>query len=312
MTPPVLSLSRVVFLSCVAAVMAAPAESQNPSATRPSTSSWAAVDRAMGRPGAIQPGEVQKYSLPRSDLQVSVAGVTVKPALALGSWIAFKRMGDSPGKAMAMGDLVLLQNEVPLVISRLQAAGIEPTALHNHLQHESPPIMYLHIQATGDPVEIARGVHAALALTRTPSAPPTPPAGAKFGLDTATLAAALGRPGKVNGGVYQVSVPRAEPVRVDGMEIPPAMGVATALNFQPTDGGKAAITGDFVLTADEVNPVIRALREGEIEVTALHSHMLGEEPRLFFMHFWANADVLKLAGTLREALGHMKVKAPGT
>jgi hypothetical protein len=298
------------LIALLIVLLATPVESQNPPAGQ--ATSWAAVDHAMGRRGVIQPGDVQRYSFPRADLRVTAGGVTVKPALALGSWVAFKQMGGTPGKTMAMGDLVLLQSEVPPVIDKLRAAGIEQTALHNHLQHESPPIIYLHIQATGDPVQIAQGVHAALALTQTPAAPPAPPpVGAKFALDTAALASTLGQPGKVNGGVYQVSVPRAEPVRVAGMEIPPAMGVATALNFQPTGDGKAAITGDFALTADEVNPVIAALRDGGVQVTALHSHMLNEDPRLFFMHFWANDDAMKLARTLRTALSRMKVKAPG-
>ena len=274
---------------------------------------WADVDKAIGRAGSMQPGDVQKYSFPRSDLHVAVAGVDVKPALALGSWVAFKRMGGAQGDAMAMGDLVVLQSEVGPVISKLQAMGVEQTALHNHLQHESPPVMYLHIMGRGDPVKIGDAVRAALALTKTP--PPAPPAdaGAALGLgrDTAQLASTLGYKGKVNGGVFQVSVPRAQPVRMGSVEIPPSMGVATALNFQPTGNGKAAITGDFVLTADEVNPVIKSLRDGGVEVTALHSHMLGEEPRLFFMHFWANDDAASLARTLHAALGHMKVRAPG-
>ncbi len=277
-----------------------------------STTDWTAVDRALGRPGKSQPGEVQKYSFPRSDLHVMVGTVAVKPALALGSWVAFKRMGGSNGEAMAMGDLVLLESEVTPVMIKLQAMGVEPTALHNHLQHESPPVMYLHIEARGDPVKLADAVHAALALTKTPPAPPANAAAmGAFELDTARLASALGHAGKVNGGVYQVSVPRAEPVRMAGMEIPPAMGVATALNFQPTGKSKAATTGDFVLTADEVSPVIRTLRDGGIAVTALHSHMLSEEPRLFFMHFWANDEAVKLARTLHAALGHMKVQTSG-
>ena len=129
----------------------------------------------------------------------------------------------------------------------------------------------------------------------------------KLDLDTATIDQALGRKGKVNGGVYQVSIPRAETITDGGMEVPEAMGSAIAINFQPTGGGKAAITGDFVLTADEVNPVIRALRANGIEVTALHNHMLKDEPRLFFMHFWANEDVNKLAKGLKAALDHIKV-----
>jgi hypothetical protein len=296
---------RAAVLVLAASAVAARAFAQSP------RQDWAAVDRAFGRPGAMQPGDVQKYSFPRADLRVTAAGVQVKPALALGSWVAFKAMGDTKGEAMAMGDLVLLESEVAPVMSKLQEMGVEQTALHNHLQHESPSVMYLHIEAHGHPVKIAEAVRAALALTGTPSVPPAAAGSAGFGLDTARLASALGYAGKVTGGVYQVSVPRAEQVRTGGMEIPPAMGVATALNFQPTDKGKAAITGDFVLTADEVNPVIRSLREGGIEVTALHSHMLGEEPRLYFMHFWANDEAVKLARTLHAALGHMKVRAAG-
>jgi hypothetical protein len=271
---------------------------------------WSAVDRALGRPGTAQPGEVQKYSFPRSDLHVTVGSVAVKPALALGSWVAFKRGG---GKAMAMGDLVLTETEITPVMNKLQAMGVEQTALHNHLLHESPRVMYMHIRAQGDPVKIAQAVHAALALTKTPPAKPqragpTTP----LGLDTAAVAQALGHSGTVNGGVYQVNVPRADPVRADGMEVPPSMGVATAINFQPTGGGRAAITGDFVMTAQEVNPVLQALREAGIEVTALHSHMLTEEPTLFFMHFWGNDDAAKLGRGLRSALNHMSIKHEGS
>ena len=271
---------------------------------------WAGVDRELGRPGKAQPGEVQKYGFPRGDLQVTVGDVAVKPALALGSWVAFKRVGGSSGEAMAMGDIVLTEAEVPMVVAKLQAGGIQQTALHNHLQHESPRVMYLHIEGRGDPVKLAQAISSALAATKTPAAPPPAPVQnvPAFALDTGALARALGRSGAVTGGVYQVSVPRAEPVRAEGMEIPPTMGVATAINFQPTGGGKAAITGDFVLTADEVNPVLRTLEQQGIAVTALHSHMLTEEPRLLFMHFWANDDALRLARGLRMALDQTKAK----
>jgi hypothetical protein len=274
-----------------------------------SAGDWSAVDRALGRPGKAQPGEVRKYSFPRSDLHVAVGDVAVKPALALGGWVAFKRMGSADGQAMAMGDLVLTEAEVPAVVAKLQAGGVHQTALHNHLQHESPRVMYLHIEGRGEPARLAEVIHAALETTKTPAAGPAPTAqGAAFALDTAALARTLQRTGPVTGGVYQVSVPRAEPVRMEGMEIPPAMGVATAINFQPTGGGKAAITGDFVLTADEVNPVLRTFEQQGIAVTALHSHMLTEEPRLFFMHFWANDDAQRLARGLRMAIERTKSK----
>ncbi len=266
---------------------------------------WKAVDQAMGRSGKLQPDGAYKYSLPRSDLKVTVGGVTVKPALALGSWVAFRREG---GKVMAMGDLVLSESEIAAVLNKLQETGVEATALHNHLLHESPGVMYLHIHGEGDPVKIAGAVHAALALTRTPPAQPTALPAGPLGIDTAGIVQALGYSGTVNGGVYQVNVSRAETVRVHGMTVTPSMGVATALNFQPTGNEKAAITGDFVLTAPEVSPVLQALTTAGIQINAVHSHMVNEEPRLFFAHFWGNDDAVKLARGLRSALDKMQVK----
>jgi len=302
-------IRSAVLIALGVALGSSAAWAQNPSAEQKPAAApadWKAVDQAMGREGKMQPGDVYKYSFPRGDLQVKLAGVAIKPALALGGWVAFRRMG---GDAMAMGDLVLLEEEVTPVLTKLQEMGVTLTALHNHVLRESPPVMYLHIEARGVPTKIAQAVHAALALTRTPPAKPDAAQPMEpFPLDTAKIATALGRGGKVNGGVYQVSVPRGEPVRAEGMELPPSMGVATAINFQPTSAGKAAITGDFVLIAREVNPVIQALRGARIEITALHSHMLTEEPRLFFMHFWANDDAVALARGLRSALDRMNVK----
>jgi hypothetical protein len=271
---------------------------------------WKQIDQTLGKPGALQPDGVYKTGLPRGDAHVTVDGVVVLPALALGSWVAFKQVGDTD--AMLMGDLVVLETEVGPVLAKLEEGGIEPTALHNHLVHESPRVMYMHITGRGAPARLATAVHAALALTTTPFGPLTaaPPAG-PFGIDTAQVAQILGYHGRVNGGVYQVGVPREERITVDGMEIPPSMGVATALNFQSTGGGAAAVTGDFVLVADEVQPVVHALRQNGITITALHSHMLAESPRLFFMHFWATGDAPVLARGLRGALERMNVKKAG-
>jgi hypothetical protein len=270
---------------------------QNPTAA----ADWSSVEQALGRKGTPNPGYVMRFSFPRNDLRVTLAGTQLRPALALGSWVAFKRIGG--GHAMIMGDLVLTEDEIGPVMQRLQQEGVEQTALHNHLQGESPHVMYMHIAAHGDEAKLAHAVHDALTLSKTPLGPaPAPSAATGIDLDTLSVARALGVAGKINGGVYQVSVPRAETIRDSGMEVPASMGVATAINFQPTGGGKAAITGDFVLRASEVNRVIRALRTNGIEVTALHSHMINEEPRLFFMHFWANDDAVKLARGLRAAL----------
>jgi hypothetical protein len=273
--------------------------------TAPAANDWKAVEQALGRSGQLQGDGAYKFGLPRGDLKVTVDGVQVKPTLALGSWVAFS----SPGQdAMVMGDLVLAEDEVSPVMLALQENGLQITALHNHVLHETPRVMYMHIAGHGDAVKLAGSVKQVIALTKTPAPaqpPSTPPA---LDLDTAAIDQILGAKGKVNGGVYQVGVPRAEKITEAGMSIPGSMGLATALNFQPTGGGKVAITGDFVLLGSEVNPVMKALRQNGIQVTAVHSHMLQEEPRLFFMHFWANDDAVKLAKGLRAALDQTNSK----
>ncbi len=270
---------------------------------------WKAMDAAIGRANVAQPGDVHRYNFPRSDFKVSANGVAIKPSLALGGWIAMKAMGSD---VVAMGDLVLSDDELSPVIAKLQQGGIEQTAIHHHLLHESPRVYYVHVHAHGPALAIAQAVKSAIALTKIPAPTPPPAAtpAAAFELDSAALAKALGYSGRVNGGVYQVSVPRSESIRDGDFEIPPSMGLGTAINFQPTGGGKAAITGDFVLLGDEVNPVIKSLTTNGVEVTSLHNHMLGETPRLFFMHFWANADAMQLARALRTALALTKSKAP--
>ncbi len=261
---------------------------------------WKPVATAMGRTGQPQPGDVYKFSMPRSDLHVTLRGVVIKPSLALGSWIAFKKTGAG---AMAMGDLVLTESEVQPVMKKLEEGGVQITALHNHLIGETPHVLYMHIGGHGDAVKLAGAIHAALVLTRTPAAAPAAkPVEEKLSIDTNAIEQALGRKGKVNGGLLQFSIPRAEKINDQGMEVPPSMGTATSINFQPTGNGKAATTGDFVLIASEVNPVIAALRTGGIDVVAVHSHMLTEEPRLFFLHFWGNDDAAKIAKALGEAL----------
>ena len=267
---------------------------------------WSKVDQALGKPGTNQPGGVHKYGLPRSDLKITVDGVAIKPTLALGSWIAFLPMGND---AMFMGDLVLTDNEISPVMKRLIDDGIEITAIHNHLLRTSPAVFYMHVGGQGDPVKLAQTLHAALALSQTPLTAPAPAAApATIELDTAAVDTALGAKGAINGGVYQVNIPRAESISEDGMTVPPSMGTAIAINFQPTGAGKVAITGDFVLLGKEVNPVLRALRNNGIEVTALHSHMIDDSPHLFFMHFWANDDVAKVTRGLRAALDLANVK----
>jgi hypothetical protein len=269
--------------------------------------SWTAVDQALGRSGTTQPDGVRRYSFPRSDLKVELDGVTIKPALALGSWLAFEPVGRS-GRGMVMGDLVLTQDEVNPVMGELLRDGIKVTAVHNHLLRSSPSIMYMHVQGEGELGRVATSLHAALGLSHTPLQPPSSAAAPPLDLDTSAIDRIIGRPGKANGGVYQFAIPRREAITEGAMAVGASMGTGTGINFQPTGGGKAAVTGDFVLLAKEVDPVMRSLRASGIEVTALHSHMLGEQPRLYFMHFWAVADAQRLATGLRSALDKMNLR----
>ena len=266
---------------------------------------WSDVGKALGKEGAMQPGGVYRVALPRTDLKVTLDGVSIKPGFALGGWLAFAPMGD---QAMVMGDLVMTQDEINPVMKKLEESGIEITALHNHLLRAEPATMYMHVMGQGDPVKLAQELHAALSLSKIPfEAPSGTSQPQAMELDTAGIDKILGAAGKANGGVLQYGIPRAEKISDSGMPVPPALGSAIAINFQPTGGGKAAITGDFVLIAKEVNPVIKALRENGIEVTAVHNHMLDDQPRLFFMHFWANDDAQKLAKGLRAALDKVNV-----
>jgi hypothetical protein len=266
---------------------------------------WAKVDQALGRKGVELAGGAHKYGFPRSDLKVSVDGVSIKPALALGSWVAFLPEGSG---AMLMGDLVLTDTELSAVMKRLIDSGVEITAIHNHLLRTTVPVLYLHVGGHGDPVRLGEALRAGLALSQTPLQPVAPALPQPLDLDTAAIDTILGFKGNANAGVYQVSVPRAESIFEGGMALTPSMGTAIAINFQPTGEGKAAITGDFVLLGREVNPVLKTLREHGIEVTALHSHMIDDSPHLFFMHFWAIDDARRLAQGLRAALDLANVK----
>jgi hypothetical protein len=264
---------------------------------------WSAVQDAVGRPGTMMPGDVYRIGIPRTDLKVTVEGVPVQAGFALGSYAAFKQFDDG---TMVMGDLVLLDEEVNGVMSGLFDQGFEVTALHNHLNTMSPHVMYMHYEGHGDALQLAQSLHQALSASATPLSPavPPPPAATPSGpqLDIPTLDGILGYSGRANGSVIQYTVARSEKLMEMGHELLPAMGVATAINFQPTAANTGSITGDFVLMGSEVNPVAQALRANGIEVTAMHQHHIDETPRLFYMHFWANADPANLAHGLRAAL----------
>jgi hypothetical protein len=279
-----------------AVILAASLSSIAPALAAPD---WSKVDQAIGRSAPTMPGDVHRYGFPRSDLHVTVDGVTLLPALALGGWLAFKAEGDS---AMVMGDLVLTEDEINPVMSKVLEGGIAVTALHNHLLRTQPAIFYMHVDGHGDPVAMATTLHNAIAASHIPPAAPAAAATAKPDIDVDQVEQVMGRKGNVAGGVLQFGIPRANTISDQGMAVPPAMGTATAVNFQPTGSGKAAITGDFVLEANEVEPVLTTLRGAEIEVTAVHSHMINDQPRAFFVHFWANDDAVKLAHGIRAAL----------
>lgn len=309
--PAALTLLAVVAIAGRVATRASQPAHAHRAVQSGTTIDWDAVGQALGKSGQLMPGEVYRVGLPRTDLTVAVQGVPLQPTFALGSYAAFTQMDTGPD-AMVMGDLVLLDEEVPGVMAGLFAGGLSITALHNHLNQVTPHVMYLHYTGMGDPVQLAAALRTALSASGTPFGD-TPASGSPPGpaLDAAQLNAVLGRMGSVNAaGVYQVSVPRAEPITDQGMELLPAMGVATAINIEPTGAGTAAITGDFVLTAGEVNPVAQTLGANGIDVTALHNHALGDDPRLFYMHFWATGDPAALARGLRAALDRTNSRQP--
>jgi hypothetical protein len=235
-----------------------------------------------------------------------VKGVAIKPGLALGSWAAFLGTDDN---AMVMGDLVLLEEELNPVMAKLRSSGFEISAVHNHLMEETPKVLYMHYMGHGPATQLATSLRAALSVSKTPvdkpaatAEEPAPPAWVK------TVEDAVGRKGTYKGGVLSYGVPRSDTITMAGMTITPTAGVGEAINFQVADSGNVATTGDFVLTADEVNPVISALQEHSIQVTALHSHMLTEQPRLFFMHFWCVGGPESVGAGIKAALSKVQTK----
>jgi hypothetical protein len=275
----------------------------------PPEGGWESVDKIFGNSGKDLPGDVRRYGWPRSDLHVIVGGVPVEPGLALGSWAGFRKTGTGD-EAVTMGDLVLLETEVEPVLDELETGGFEVLAIHNHLIGETPHVLYVHFHGHGDPATLAKTLKAALARTKTPlagKAPAKPTAEQEKVFER--LQEAIGRKGTMSGTVLQVGMPRAEPILDGGMDVPASMGMNNPMNFQ-TVGSQIATTGDFVLIADEVNPVLRELHAHGISATALHSHMLRESPRLFFMHFWAVDTPEKIGGGLKAALAKIATKAP--
>ncbi len=278
-------------------------------AQQSSTIDWKPVAEALGREGSVMAGGVYRVGFPRTDLKVSVGGLEIKPTLSLGTYAAFVPMGTG---AMVMGDFVVTEDEIQTAMSKLQEGGLQQTAVHKHLINETPRIWWMHYAGTGDPVKLAQGIRAALETTKTPiaAAASSPAATELPGLDLKALDGIIGRVGKINGGVYNFTIARGEKITMDGMELPPATGVTTVLNFQPVGDGKAAINGDIAMTAKEVDPVLRALRSNGIAIVEVHQHMLNDDPHLFYTHFWAVDDAQKLAKGLRAAVDQTNTAKP--
>jgi len=255
------------------------------------------LNNVFGKNGSVQ-GMVYRITYPRSDLKVKIDEFSVAPGLALTSWIGILFMGK---ESMMMGDLVLLDTEESKVVAKLIASNLSITAIHNHLTNEKPAIKYIHFSGSGDPMQLAASIKSVLAITGTPLTIPAIPQQQTTSPDWSKVEAILGRGGKHNGQLLQYSFARKEKLLESGMETPPSIGMATGINFQ-MDGKNAGITGDFVLLANEVNPVVKALTENGIIVTAIHNHMLYDDPRLFMLHFWAVSDPEKLATGLKAAL----------
>ncbi len=289
-------------LAIVLPLLSAPAGAQTKTAQKAvSGTEWKSVQDVFGFPGDLLPGNVIRFNMPRKDLHVTVGDTEVKPALALGAWAAFHRVGNND--AMIMGDLVLTDDEVARVMKALEDGGVEVTALHNHLIGESPKVMYIHMGGHGDPIKLAQTVKKAVELTKTPMPRGgTASESQDLGFDVQGVSKIIGSPGKVSGGVLHFNAPRAEKLTEEGIDTPPSMGAGTSINFQPTGDGRAAIAGDFAMTGKEVGPVMKVLQDNGVQAVALHSHALNDVPRLFYMHFWANDDAIKLAKVLRAAL----------
>lgn len=255
------------------------------------------LEQGLGRAGEKQTDGTLKFGFPRSDLHVTVRGTPIAAGLALGGWLAFFR---AKGETMVMGDLVLTEDELPKVLAKLAGSPVEVTAVHNHLVGESPRVMYVHVAGRGDAKALGQALAEATRATAIPA--PSAPGAATPGADQKKMEKCMGHAGQAKGPILAFSAPPPAPVTEEGIAIPDSAGVSTAVNLQFPSADRALGTGDFVLSADQVQPVAAALASGGIAITALHSHMLHESPRLFFMHFWADGSPESVCSTLHKAL----------
>jgi hypothetical protein len=290
-----------------ATAASAPPAQHSPIAT--TAADWKAVADTLGRTGKLGDKDTTyRIALPRTDLAVVTDGVPINPGLSLGGYAVFAKYDDG---VMLMGDLVVTEAELAHVTDALQAHGIAQTALHKHLLEQTPPVWWTHIHAMGDPTQLAQGLKAALDATAIPPAAAPPAQQPAVDLDTAGIEAALGRKGTADSGIYKFSLARKDTIADDGHLVPPGFGVTTGINFQPVGAGRAAINGDLVMTAPEVQNVIGALRKGGIAIVEVHNHSLTDNPRLFYLHFWAVQEGVTLAKTLRTALDATNLQPAG-
>lgn len=258
----------------------------------------AGIENIFGKIPSKESG-FYKFSFPRQDVNVMLDGIKVDARFAFTSWLAFMPHDSAGTSGMLMGDIVLLETEFKDVLKKLDEKGIDITAIHNHILGEKPKIMYLHVMSMGEPTGLFNSLKEVLSVTSTPLKTNFPDS--SVNIDWGKTEEILKVSGKREGNIIKFSIPRNERIQDGGVEIPENFGVNTVINFQKV-GNKTAITGDFVLIPSEVNTVQKMLTKGNITVTALHNHMLFEQPRLFFMHFWAVDDPEKLAVVLYDIL----------
>ena len=272
---------------------------------------YKAVLDTLARQGDFKEG-VLKVNIPRSDLKVSVSGVATPTPFGFGGWVAFSR-GENQ-MDVAMGDLVLTEDEVNPVMSALLENGIEVTALHNHFFRESPRILYLHIHAHGKAQDIATKLKPALALMGKGSPSGTSAmAGEPIQgmLDTAALAKTIGHAGEQTGAVYKITIGRPDiNLREMGAPINARMGLNTWAAFYGSDSN-AVVAGDVAMLEQEVTPVLKALRASGIDVVAIHHHMIGTRPTVIFLHYWGKGSAQMLAAGVRAAVDVLG-KGPST
>ena len=296
-------LAMIVLLVSLA-LFAAALPSETNAASPPAAATWDSVSAILQTKDAFA-GGYHRFNLPRRDITLRVGGVTVAPELAQGAWAGFS---DDPDMAMVMGDLVLETSELAPVLAELAKQGLVVTAIHNHLVGEEPRLVYVHFGGHGRVTDLARQLDRALALTATPR-PVAPAQAAPLAIDSAFVFGGLGRSGRTHGSVAQITfmlVPG--PVAMDGMTVTPALGYASPVNIQAVDGTRAVATGDFAVTGAQVEPMLRAFAAHGITATALHTHMIGESPTIYFIHFWADGPLAQVVQGLRAVVDAARLK----